>query len=131
VQGLFSSIIEEMSFRSTNLAATRRRSLLATFAVALLLTPSLAALEHPAHETPEAGLVHAEAAHPHAAPHLEQEEHSALESCAVCVQAGRNAMDFASHSWQLRAIETPHHAVDLVWSGRHEVGLAQPRGPPA
>ena len=120
-----------MSWCSTHLTATRGRSLLATLAVALLLAPSLAALEHPAHETPEAGLVHAEATHPHAAPHLEQEEHSALENCAVCLQAGRAAVDLASHSWQLAVVESPRPAAGSAWVGGAGVGPAQPRGPPA
>ena len=112
-------------------AAARRRSLLGLLAVALLLAPSLAALEHPAHETPEVGLVHVEATHPHAAPHLEQEEHSALENCAVCLQTGRAAVDLASHSWQLAVIESRRVAAGPVWVGGADFGPAQPRGPPA
>jgi hypothetical protein len=120
-----------MSWRFADPATARRHSLLATLAVVLLLAPSLAALEHPAHETPEAGLVHVEATHPQAAPHLEQEEHSALENCPVCLQAGRAAMDLDSHSWQLTVIESPRVVVVPAWVEGCGVGPAQPRGPPA
>ena len=114
-----------------DLAAARRRSLLVLLAVALLLAPSLAALEHPAHETPEVGLVHVEATHPHAAPHLEQEEHSVLEDCAVCLQAGRAAVHLESHSWRFAVVESRGRAAGPVWVAGLGVGPAQPRGPPA
>ena len=120
-----------MSWRLTHLATYRWPSLLAMLAVVMLLAPSLAALEHPAHETPEAGLVHAEAAHPDEAPHFELEEHSVLDSCVVCLQAGSAALDFAAHSWQLAVVESPRVAAGPEWVGHHGTGPAQPRGPPA
>jgi hypothetical protein len=108
-----------------------RSSLLAVLAVVMLLAPSLEALEHPAHESPEAGLVHDEAVHPDEAPHLELEEHSALESCAVCLQAARASLDFGAHSWQLAVVASPRAVAGPAWVGRHGIGPAQPRGPPA
>lgn len=100
-------------------------------AVVMILAPSLAALEHTPHETPEAGLVHAEAAHPDEAPHFELEEHSLHDSCVDCLAAGSVTLDHAPHSWQLVVIESPRVLAGPEWVGHHATGPAQPRGPPA
>lgn len=63
--------------------------LLALLSAACLVLPlgaSLEALEHLGHHATSDEFVHAEAAHPDAAPHLEREEHLAGESCVVCAR---------------------------------------------
>ena len=67
--------------------SSARFRLLALLAAACLVLPtaaSLEALEHLGHHAASDDFVHAEAAHPDAAPHLEREEHLHGESCVVC-----------------------------------------------
>ena len=86
----------------------QRHPLPAVAALALLLAPLVAALDHPVHESAETSPIHTEAAHPDAAPHFEPEEHLHLQECLVCVHGARLFADTLGTAWQpavLRGLE--------------------------
>ena len=61
----------------------------ALLALAFLLSPALEALGHDHATGAGAVVIHTEASHPTAAPHLEQEEHREPEDCLVCLHSGK------------------------------------------
>ena len=64
--------------------AFRLATLAVGVCVAVPLGASVEAIEHLGRHVDPSGPVHAEAAHPDAAPHLDAEEHLHAEGCVVC-----------------------------------------------
>ena len=65
----------------------------AVIALLLLLSPSIEAFDHDDLHAVESPHLHSEAAHPHAAPHLDQEEHLGADHCPVCLHSSDTTHD--------------------------------------
>jgi hypothetical protein len=107
-----------------------RSSVSVLLAVATLLLPMLASLGHAEHADGPFDVVHTEASHPRAAPHLEPEEHPEHDGCLVCVHVGKSYVGPAVSSpapivSELRAVRPI--VLCLAQTGR---ASASPRAPP-
>lgn len=103
----------------------------ACLTLALLVAPLFAALDHPVHESEHASPIHTEAAHPDAAPHLDREEHHALEDCLVCVHGARLVVAELGTDWEpaVHHTDRPEAAVTAPAAPAH--APRRSRAPPA
>ena len=106
------------------------RALLAAAAVMLLLGPSVAALQHQAHPIVQSALVHSEAAHPDASPHLDRKDPS-KDGCPICLHDARAFGEQLTDS-SLRVVHTalasPGAPVHVIGRDAHP---DRARAPPA
>jgi hypothetical protein len=110
--------------------AEHRPWVAALLAVAALLLPMLTSLGHAEHADGPFEVVHSEASHPRAAPHLEREEHPDHEGCLACIHVGKTyvgpaASSQATLAGELRAVRPV--APCLAQTAR---ASASPRAPP-
>lgn len=116
---------------ATGSILTARRPLIAALALALLVLPLAAGLNHPVHESADASPIHTEAAHPDAPPHFDREEHLPLEECMVCVHSARLFAHHVGLDWQ----PAGHRELDVEPAQRRlgslTDGARRSRAPPA
>lgn len=94
-----------------------------------MLAPGIGELNHALH-APASATIHDEAAHPNAAPHLDQEEHLRLDQCLLCLHGGEAPLEPSRSSSQLEDSDSAGLVVTLIAAARGPRTSASPRAPP-